>query len=66
MKTFPKSLYVRIEKPANDEPYPVAAANLADLGLDIGDKAKIGLYKLVGFYDAEGMIETSKLRPVRK
>ena len=61
-KSLPKSLYVRIERPANDEPYFVSADNMSELGIDVGDKTKIGLYQLVGTYDAEGMVETSKLQ----
>ncbi len=64
MKNLPKNLYVRIERPENDEPYYVANADMSCLGIDVGDKTKIGLYKLVGTYDAEGMIETSKMRAV--
>lgn len=65
IKNLPKNLYVRIEKPDNDEPYFVSSSNMSELGIDVGDKTKIGLYKLVGTYDAEGVIETSKLRATK-
>ena len=62
MKTLPKSLYARIETPSKDEPYLIAAADMGELDIEVGDKTKIGLYQLIGTYDAEGMIETSKLK----
>lgn len=65
IKNLPKSLYVRIEKPDNDEPYFISSAGMSELGIDVGDKTKIGLYKLVGTYDAEGMIETSKFHATK-
>jgi hypothetical protein len=64
-RNLPKSLYVIIETPDNDEPYFVAAEDMSYLGIEVGDKKKIGMYKLVGTHDAEGMIETSKLRPAK-
>ena len=64
MKSLPKNLYVRIEKPDNDEPYFVSGTDMSALGIDVGEKTKIGLYRLVGTYDAEGVVETSKLRAV--
>jgi hypothetical protein len=65
MKTLPKSLYARIELPKNDEPYLIASADMSALDIEVGDKTKIGLYKLVETYDAEGMIETRKSRRTR-
>lgn len=65
MKTLPKSLYAKIEKPSNDEPFLIASADMSELNIDVGDKTKIGLYKLVGIHDAEGIVKTSKMRAAR-
>jgi hypothetical protein len=65
MKKLPKSLYVKIETPEQDEPYPICGESFLDLNIETGDKALVGVYKLVGTYNAVGMIETDKLRPVK-
>jgi hypothetical protein len=65
MKTLPRNIYVVVEAPSNAEPFLLAGETMLDLGIDIGGKKKIGLYKLVGTYDAEGCISTNKLRPVK-
>jgi hypothetical protein len=60
MKTLPKNLYVRIDEPDRGEPYLISSARMDELGIEVGDKTKIGVYKLVGTYNAEGTITTSK------
>lgn len=62
---LPKAIYV-LTKDEGGEEYLLASADMSELGIEVGDKVKIGLYKLEGTYDAEGMIETSKLRPINK
>lgn len=64
MKQFPKSIYV-VSKKEDGEDFLIASDSMDGLGIDIGDKTKIGLYKLEGFYDAEGMVGTSQLRKIK-
>jgi hypothetical protein len=58
---LPKNLYARIVT-SSTEPYVQAADGLDGLSIEVGDKTKVGLYKLIGVYDAEGVISTSKIK----
>lgn len=57
-KKLPKMLFVKIEQVGDDEPYFVAAEAMYDLA-EMGEKIKIGTYKLVEVSDAEVVIKTS-------
>jgi len=59
---LPNSLYVRVSY--DDKPWLHAAEAMAGLDLDVGERGKIGLYKLVGVHEVQGVIKASKLLPV--
>lgn len=58
IKTLPKTLFVKIEKPSNDEPYFVAADDVVGM-VDVNEKIKIGRYELIETMTAEGVIKLS-------
>lgn len=64
MKKLPKNLYVKIERPDNDEPYFVADVDLTGF-VDVGQKITVGVYKLIATHEIEGMVQMRKARPVR-
>jgi hypothetical protein len=53
---LPAKLYVKIES-AKDEQYFIASDDIATLGIEIGDRIKVGIYSLTKTCDAEGVIE---------
>ena len=55
-KRLPKSLFVKFEKPENDEGYFVACEEAYGL-VDMGDKIKVGRYELVETITAEGIVK---------
>lgn len=57
---LPKNVYIKIDG-EGDEQFLHAQANPACL-VDMGEKVKIGIYKLVGTQDIEGVFETSNSR----
>ncbi len=59
-KTFPKKLFVRIDKDSQTE-YFTADAD-ADCLVEMGDKKKIAVYQLVEVQVAEGVAKFSKSR----
>lgn len=64
MKKLPPNLYAMIEQPENGDSYLVCESDLTQIGLGIGESRKIGFYKLIGTYDAEGIIEMGEIEPV--
>lgn len=58
---LPKMIYAVIKNEEN-ESFLLSSADMRDLGFGIGDRVKIGVYRRVGFYNAEGRIEIGKLQ----
>ena len=42
---LPETLFVRVEKPENDEPYLVADRDINDTA-ELGESRKVGVYRL--------------------
>lgn len=61
MKTLPKTIYVKLERPENDEPFLVASDEKYGL-VEAGERLKIGTYKLVEVEDAEMQLSLKKAR----
>jgi hypothetical protein len=59
-KTFPKKLFVKIEK-ESDDPYFLADETVLGM-VDVGEKRKVAIYQLVEVIQCEGMVETSRPR----
>lgn len=57
-KKLPAKIFVRWEKPSNDEPYMVASTEM--YGLVEGPKVKVGTYVLVETVDAELIVSAGK------
>ena len=60
MKKFPKTLCVKQDKDG-DSTYFVPYENVLDAA-ELGIKVKIGVYKLVGTQEIEGVVETRKMQ----
>lgn len=54
---LPKTIYVRVEVPANDEPYFVASK---DLTIDEDGPYEVGTYQLVEKQTVEKVIQVKK------
>jgi len=61
-KKFPSKIFVKWEKPSNDEPYLVPSEEMYGL-VDAGPKTKVATYQLIETTDAEMIVSTS--RPVK-
>lgn len=59
-KKLPKVLYVKVEQDG-DSHYFVADENVYNLG-EMGEKIKIGTYKLVDTNDAQMLIEMKRVK----
>lgn len=57
-KTLPATLYVKLERPLNDEPYLVASPDLYGL-TEPGQVIKIGTYQLVETTEAKMVVSMS-------
>lgn len=57
-KKLPKEIYVAWEDLANDEPYLAASTQNISFA-NIGEKRRVGTYRLVEQYDVEGVIQVS-------
>jgi hypothetical protein len=60
MSKLPKEIFVKIEQDRDTE-YPVADTEIANL-VTMGDRVKVGLYKLVDTYDCIGEVKSTVLR----
>lgn len=56
MKKLPKTIYVRIEKPANDVPFLIATGD-ADSILDGDGPETVGRYQLVETFTLRKVVE---------
>jgi len=61
-KKFPPKIFVKWEKPSNDEPYLVTSEEMYGL-VDAGPKTKIATYQLVETTEAEMVVSTT--RPIK-
>lgn len=61
MKALPKALYAKIADGGAGPDYILADADMSAL-VEMGEKVKIGVYKLVGFEEAEGVVSTKPRR----
>ncbi len=59
---LPKALYVKIADGGTGPDWLHADPDLTSL-VEMGEKVRIGVYKLVGYEDAEGVV-SNKPRPV--
>jgi hypothetical protein len=59
MPKYPKTLYVKTETEGS-EPWLYASAKIAETAR-IGEKARVGVYKLVETIEVEGQVSTRKL-----
>lgn len=60
-KQLPKALYAKIADGGTGPDYVLADDNITSL-VEMGEKVKIGVYKLVGFEEAEGVVSTNPRR----
>lgn len=60
-KKFPKTLFVKIEKPGDDGAYFVASEGMYEL-CEMGDRIQIATYQLVEVTDAEVVLSTKPPR----
>lgn len=60
MQKLPKAIFVAIKMDGN-EPYFIADNNECEL-VDMGEKQKIGVYKLVETREIEGVVKQKVLR----
>jgi hypothetical protein len=64
MAKFPKVLHVKWEDGGTGPEYLGAYDNPMDAA-ELGEKIKMGVYRLEGVQEVEGVIETRKTRPQR-
>lgn len=60
MAKIPSILYVRAMKDSAGKNYLVAADDIKGLGIGIGDKDKVGVYRLASTLEVRGVIETTE------
>jgi len=64
MKKFPKQLTVKREKDNNGPDYLVAYENALQ-ATELGVKTTVGIYKLIGTQEIQGVVETRRMKPAR-
>lgn len=63
-KQFPKTIFVKWEKPSNDEAYLAAGEKMYGM-VDIGGKTVVATYQLVETTEAEMVVSTKPPRRPR-
>lgn len=61
MKKLPKTIFVKLDTPDNDEPYLVASDDRYGLA-EQGQKVKIGTYKLVEVSNVELVMDVRRAK----
>lgn len=49
--TFPDTIYVSVEEVGTEDQYLLASDSVKDIGLELRDKKRVGVYKLIGLKD---------------
>jgi hypothetical protein len=62
---LPKEVFIKIEKPDNDDEYLGAYESLRGI-VEIEEKARIGVYKLVRTLTAEGVVDIDDIVDEKK
>ena len=57
---FPKALYIKFEDGGTGPDYMAPYSNMMDAA-EMGQKVKVGVYRLEGIQEVEGVIETRKM-----
>jgi hypothetical protein len=61
MAKAPRVLYVRAMKDKNDVSYILAATDIKDLQINVGEKEKVGVYELASTLEVKGVLQTTEV-----